>query len=86
MYKKVVPLFVCNTYSFLGKAWITPEKRAVQLAFWKHIDEQRLPSYRECRDAISMYSPLKDRTPPIIKAHVSNEINRRKRQTFKKFI
>lgn len=67
-----------NSY-ILGTSWITPEKMAVNFAFSHHIKGGTLPSMKECRRLIQEHSPLKKRTPAVIKTHVSNETKRRRR-------
>lgn len=72
-------------YDVLGHAWITPEKMAIRKAFHRHIMEGRLPSFQECRDAIHKYSALRNRKVQVIKAHVNNELNRKRQKMQIKF-
>lgn len=66
--------------NLIGHAWITPEKKAIRTAFHKHIMEGKLPSFKECRQAIQEHSSLRRRSVAVIKAHVNNEINRERRK------
>lgn len=63
---------------YLGVPWITPQRNAIQKAFKNHIRDGKLPSFDECRGAIAQYSPLRKRTVQVVKAHVQNEIKRRR--------
>lgn len=59
--------------------WNTPERRAVRKLFKANLEEEKLPSVSECKDAIFKNSPLKNRNAVQLKAYINNQITKKSR-------
>lgn len=78
-------MYFCIVHSIhecflLGKIdiWMTPERKAIKIAFREQLQQQKLPTNAECREVIAKFRALNNRSVNVVKAYVNNEIRRKK--------
>lgn len=62
--------------------WTTPEKTILQKIFARHIKSKTLPSLAECREVISRYPELRQRTSQTVKAWINNQSKKMNQKSY----